>query len=1010
MNAEKEYHIIQVFPRMEAANVRGRSVKSLISRFTDIETGDVLAGKLYILDYRLTPEQLKQFAGDGLSDSIAHTVSIDAPIRSLSHHSYLVIAKLPGVTDDEGASAQRTLFDMFEFQEHLIEENTLERQHVFSQEIFLFTERLTSGELDIIASQFLGNPLIHHFTHGYISAGVKLYVPQVHIVTNETTETVHLPENPEELQRISDVRLLSLNLEEMRTVKSHFDSPDVIARRKSAGLPASPTDCELEVIAQTWSEHCKHKEFNAEIKFTDHSTGRKKRIDSLFNTYIKAATSNVKKQLEEKNNRWLVKVFSDNAGAVRMNSTELFIWKVETHNSPSAIDPYGGAITGILGNNRDPLGTGIGGARLLFNTNVLCFGPPDYGKPLLEGQLHPRRVFEGVRKGIEDGGNKSGIPTVNGGILFDDRFSGKPLVFCGTAGILPDRLNGRESWHKEIFPGDVIVSIGGRVGKDGIHGATFSSRELDESSPQSAVQIGSPITQKLASDFLITAAREGLVRASTDCGAGGLSSAVGELATIPNGAEVELSLVPLKYSGLTPWEIFLSESQERMLLAVDPKNLKPLLEMARAYDVEATAIGAFNDSGMLTVRYKDIPVAFLELDFLHNGVPKKYLEAEWTPPEYNTPKLPLVLDYEEITHKLLSSYAICSRESVIRQYDHEVKGRTVIKPLMGSKRAAPQDAAVLRLSFENYEGVAVANGIMPKFVESDPYHSAAGAFDEAVRQIIAVGGRLPNQSESDSVFWSVNDNFCVPDSVYHAKTNPDGKRKLAQLVLMCEALYDMSTFFCIPMTSGKDSMKNDFKAGSEKISVPPTVLFSAAAKIPDIRKAVTSEFKAPGDLIYQIGHTFQELRDAEFAAALGISGGYPPVVRKELAKNIYLKMMTANELGIIRSAHDLSDGGLLIAVIESCFGNMLGAEIRLSGGSFLKTHETLFAESHSRFVVSIHPRNKQRFESIMQSDAYFLGKVEESPELIVRAEKKKLFADTLNNLYHSWTKGFTEKV
>ena len=537
-----------------------------------------------------------------------------------------------------------------------------------------------------------------------------------------------------------------------------------------------------------------------------------------------------------------------------------------------------------------------------------------------------------MRKGIEDGGNKSGVPTVNGAIVFDARYAGKPLVYCGTGAVLPMQLAGLNSWEKNIEPGDRIVMAGGRVGKDGIHGATFSSIELDEAAPATAVQIGSPITQKLAMDFLLLATRRGLVRCSTDNGAGGLSSSVGELALIPGGAVVELERVPLKYPGLRPWEIFLSESQERFTLAVAPEKLPALLELGREMEVELSDIGHFTDAGVLDVRFGGQPVAALSLEFLHEGVPRKTLLAEWTAPVLTEPTLPVSLDYNDVLLRLLGSPNICSREAVIRQYDHEVKGRTIVKPLMGGTGQAPQDAAVVRFNFESWAGVAVSNGILPRYGDLDAYQMSAGAFDEGVRQIISVGGRLPNLSPRDGIFWSVNDNFCVPDSVYDPVSNPDGKLKLAKLVQMCQALRDACAAYCIPLTSGKDSMKNDFKADGVKISVPPTVLYSMTAKIEDVRQVVTSDFKQAGDVIYLLGETYDELGGSEFYQLDNTLGANVPRVRFEEAKALYVLVGEANEQQLIQSCHDLSDGGFAVALAECTFGrDGLGADLDLGG-------------------------------------------------------------------------------
>ena len=894
--------------------------------------------------------------------------------------------------------------------DYLNKEIDLKIQHIFTQQVYYFEKKLSVDEMQQIATAFLGNPLINHIqTITKINSRFDFipYVPKVEMATDEQVETIVLKNlSDDELIRLSDERILALNLEEMKAIRNYFSNENIKNKRLSMGLTADPTDVELEVFAQTWSEHCKHKEFNALIEYVDLDTGEKKVINSLFKTYIKASTDEVKNHLKANNNHWLVKVFDDNAGIVRATKDKLFVWKVETHNSPSALDPYGGAITGILGVNRDVMGTGIGGAELLFNTNVLCFGPPDYDKKMLKGQLHPKRIMEGVVAGIEDGGNKSGIPTVNGSIIFDERFAGKPLVFCGTGGLMPNNYQDKNTWEKPIDAGDRILMAGGRVGKDGIHGATFSSTEINEKSPMSAVQIGSPITQKKLLDFMIIATRKGLIKSSTDNGAGGLSSSVGELAEIPNGAVVFLDKIPLKYSGLKPWEIFVSESQERMTLVVEPEKETELLELAKNMEVEVTDIGYFTNSGYLDVRFNNRVVNYIDLDFLHKGVPQKKMKAEWKKPDFKEPQNLNITDYNHVLSHLISSLNIRSREDVIRKYDHEVKGKSIVKPLMGERGKSPQDAAVMRIDHNSFEGIAISNGINPKFGDIDAYEMSAGAFDEAIRQIIAVGGELPNLKNNDDIFWTVNDNFCVPDSFYDEKNNPDGKEKLAKLVQMNEALYDMATFFDIPMTSGKDSMKNDFKAEGVKISVPPTILYSMVAKIKDVRKTITSDFKAAGDLIYQIGKTYDELGASELYKLYNELGANVPKVRKEEAKDTYLKMMQANKKNLVESAHDISDGGMLVALTECLIGTEFGADIGLEKLGNLSLNAKLFAESHSRFIVSVKPENKMLFEDIFKDKAFLLGQVSQNKRLIVKDNNHQPIDVSIKEMEASFSIGF----
>ena len=1008
-------HTIQLTLKPDQHDGDGQRVAEAAARHLGLATGRVRSAARYTVRYPLTGTQLHDFATRCLADPVLHDVRLNELTGAAGFATYILVARRPGVTDDEGTSAQNALADL------LNEPLDVHTQHIFSKKLYLLEHDLPEADLRRIAEELLGNKLINWLEVGRVADGIRDYTPRPGGGAEAITEVVSLAGRTDaELVQLSKENIYALNLEEMRAVRDYFAATGAQAERRAAGLPTDPTDCELEIIAQTWSEHCKHKEFAAFINYKNTETGEEKQIDSLFKTYIKDATSEVDRQLRANGNDWLIKVFSDNAGAVRINPDSLFVWKVETHNSPSAIDPYGGAITGILGNNRDPLATGIGGARLLFNTNVLCFGNPEFEGQLLTGQLHPRRILEGVRKGIEDGGNKSGVPTVNGAIVFDDRYAGKPLVYCGTGAVMPMQFAGLDSWEKKIDAGDRIVMAGGRVGKDGIHGATFSSIELDETAPATAVQIGSPITQKLAMDFLLLAARRGLLKCSTDNGAGGLSSSVGELAGISGGAVVELARVPLKYPGLRPWEIFVSESQERFTLVVEPGKMAEIVALSQEMEVELTDIGCFTADGFLDVRFDGAPVARLNMHFLHDGVPRKTLEAEWTGMNEElrmkneelamaavnasllTPQ-PSV-DYTETLLRLLGSLNICSRESVIRQYDHEVKGRTIVKPLMGATGQAPQDAAVVRFNFESWEGVAVSNGILPRYGDLDAYHMSAGSFDEAVRQIVAVGGKLPNLRHGDGIFWSVNDNFCVPDSVYDPATNPDGKQKLAKLVRMCEALRDATAAYCIPLTSGKDSMKNDFKADGVKISVPPTVLYSMTAKMEDVRRAVTSDFKQADDVVYLLGETHDELGGSEFYALHGQLGANVAKVDFAKAKALYVLVGQANDQHLIQSCHDLSDGGLAVALAETTFGYGYGAEIELPAAG-LPLATQLFSESHSRFLATVAPEDVVAFEQLLGDRATRLGRVTADGQLTVRHAGRVVVAANATTLRAAWTNG-----
>jgi len=575
-----------------------------------------------------------------------------------------------------------------------------------------------------------------------------------------------------------------------------------------------------------------------------------------------------------------------------------------------------------------------------------------------------KRVFKGVHRGIQDGANQSGIPDVNGAVIFDARFLGKPLVFCGTGGLMPAYVGGEPTHVKRASPGDCIVMVGGRIGKDGIHGATFSSVELSEVSPSSAVQIGDPITQKKMFDFLLQARDLQLYTCITDNGAGGLSSSVGEMAQLSNGCELHLERAPLKYAGLDPWEILLSESQERMTLAVPPQHVEAFMALAMRRDVEATVLGTFTDTGLFHVLHDGKTVALLEMDFLHNGLPEMRLPAHWQPPRHPEPTFPCPSDLTASLLQMLGRLNICSKEWVIRQYDHEVQGRSVIKPLVGKSNDGPSDAAILRPLLDSLEGVIVANGICPRYSDIDTYHMVACAIDEAIRNVIAVGGSLGHIAGLD--------NFCWPDPVLSPGT-PDGPYKLAQLVRANQALYDYCTAYNVPCISGKDSMKNDYHVGATKISVPPTLLFSVLARMPDVRHAVTMDVKQPGDLVFVLGETRAELGGSEYYALHGAIGNRVPQVEAQRARTLYEALSRAMQSGLVSACHDCSDGGFGITAAEMAFAGGLGMQLDLRAmprePDITRNDTLLYAETASRFVVTVPPQHREAFCEALHSCA-----------------------------------------
>jgi len=962
---------IEIGLKPHLRDARGEKIKRRIIDDLKIPVDSVRTVDVYTIDASLSDEEIEKVATGPFLDPIIQVYSLGKPIGQ-DFDWAIEVGYKPGVTDNVGRTAREAV-------ELLLQRKFKPGEGIYTSVLYFIQGNLARQQAESIATGLLANTLIQRFEIRDRKAwdpavGMGVFVPKVTGKTGVRVEEIDLKVSDEELMKISSGRVLALSLKEMKALQSYARDPRRLAERKEVGLGENLTDCEVEALAQTWSEHCKHKIFNASIEYYDED-GQVRQIDSLFDTYIKGSTEEIRKSMGEKD--WCVSVFKDNAGVMRFNEGWNLVFKVETHNSPSALDPYGGALTGIVGVNRDPFGTGKG-AKLIFNVDTFCFAPPDYDKPLPPRLLHPKRIFDGVREGVEHGGNKSGIPTVNGSIVFDDRYVGKPLVYCGTGGIMPRIIRGEPSHQKKAEAGDLIVMTGGRIGKDGIHGATFSSEELHEESPTSAVQIGDPITQKRMTDFLLRARDEGLYHAITDNGAGGLSSSVGEMARDCNGCRLDLEKAPLKYAGLDPWEILLSEAQERMTLAVPPDKIDRFMELAGRMEVEATILGRFTDSGKFHVLYGGKTVAYLDMDFLHNGYPRMQLRARWEKKIHEEPKWEDPQDLTASLKQILSRYNVCSKESVIRQYDHEVQGGSVLKPLVGAFNDGPGDAAVLRPLLESWEGVAVSSGICPRYSDIDTYHMMACAIDEAIRNNIAVGGNLKHMAGLD--------NFCWCDPVQSEKT-PDGEYKLAQLVRANMALYEYTKAFGVPCISGKDSMKNDYLIGSTKISIPPTVLFSVVSVIPDVRKCVTMEAKRPDDLVYVLGETFPEMGGSEYFASHGLIGNRVPRVHASRAKKLYEALGKAIEAGWVASCHDCSDGGLGVALAETAFAGGWGMEIdlrRVPASGVARNDFLLFSESQSRFVVTVHPDHQKNFEEYLKGNVFArVGRVTAGKEFVV---------------------------
>jgi phosphoribosylformylglycinamidine synthase II len=765
----------------------------------------------------------------------------------------------------------------------------------------------------------------------------------------------------DDLETLSRSQHWALSGQEMRVIQEHFSD-------------RAPTDVEMEILAQTWSEHCKHKIFRAEIDYVDTlEPAQSRKIRGLFKEYIQNPTEKLKKAKP-----WLVSVFSDNAGIVRFFKNVDVCVKVETHNSPSALDPYGGALTGILGVNRDILGTGLG-AKPIANTNVLCFGNPNEIERVPLGLFPPREVLAGVHRGVQDGGNKSGIPTVNGAFVFDESYSGKPLVYCGTVGVMPQEVHGTPSHLKGQRAGDRIVVVGGSVGLDGIHGATSSSLGLDATIPTGMVQIGDPLTQKRVLDFVLRARDLGLYNSITDNGAGGISSSIGEMAVggelNPGGAKIDLSRVPTKYPGLQPWQLMISESQERMTLSVPLQKLDELFRLARSLQVQAVDIGEFTQSGLLEVSYGSQKVAELSLQFLHDGLPQMKLRAQWngprqTPRSKNSLRLPLRPSSGPKEHllKLAAHPSLKSKEAWIRQYDHEVQAATVKKPFEGTHpdaglgKSAPNEGAVIWMGAHgakdqsgqtSMEGLAIGSGICAHYSDLDPYWMGVCAADEAVRNVIVAG--------ADPERIALTDNFCWPDPIISAK-NPDGDQKLAELVRTCMGLERVVMAYQTPLVSGKDSMKNDFYGhyldGSvAKISVLPTLLVTAIAHHPDVQRVVAAHFK-PGQKLYRLGQFW----DAENFDPLAVA-------------HLYRRYFRCVQSGLIQAARDLSEGGLAFAVVEGLLLHRSGIHLKVETSD-------LFSESPGQFVIAVSSEHESELRAVFtDAELQSVGQTDDSAQL-----------------------------
>jgi phosphoribosylformylglycinamidine synthase len=950
-------------------------LRTLQTLFPKARLREAAVVESYTIDAHLSASEVAR-VGALLANPIIEEHSHGAVLAPKSFSVVIEIGFLPGVTDNVGHTVREMIEDATG--------RTFKEGEAVYTSRFVFLTGVTKEEATPMALE-LYNPLIQRAS--VISAtefkkGVHVVAPKVVLHEHSKADTVSLEVSDEELERIGKEGItnadrtrrgpLALSLNALHVIRNYF--------RKEK---RDPTDVELETLAQTWSEHCKHTIFADPLDEVE---------DGIFRHFIRDATYEIIRQKakgkrqkrSERSERspshaarvegdFCVSIFKDNSGAIAFDDDYLVTHKVETHNSPSALDPFGGSVTAIVGVNRDCLGFGLG-AKPIANVYGFCVADPkdeaNYYRDSEKTQplLSNRRILEGIVAGINAGGNQSGIPTPLGFVAVDPSFRAKPLVFGGTVGLIPRKSRGRMSHEKKARPGDYIVMVGGKVGLDGIHGATFSSEALSKGSPATAVQIGDPITQKKFSDAVVREARDqGLYNAITDNGAGGLSSSVGEMARDSGGFVVDLEKVPLKYPGLAPWQIWISESQERMTLSVPKTKWNTLKKIFDRHGVEAWHIGEFTKSGRAQLQWRGELVMDVEMNFLHDGRPveeqrgqpveRKYLEPETSARRGDVSKTLLAL---------LTRPSIAGTSFISQQYDHEVLAMATTKPLIGRGRVNAE-AAVMQPLPRGERGIVLSHGYAPWYSHIDTYAMAAASIDTAVRNAVCSGASLD--------YLAILDNFCWSNS-----TDPT---RLYELKRAAQACYDVAVAYGTPYISGKDSMFNDFRGYKEDgefvhIAALPTLLISTLGVVPDVRKTVTLDLKRSGDLVYVIGETNDELGASEYFTMLSEKEGEETfgntVPRVDLSKNIaaYKALSKAINQGLVSSALGVGRGGLGIAFAKTAIAGKLGIKAdltKLAGGGAGEADSILFSESQGRIVVSVRSAAQKTFEALFKGVA-----------------------------------------
>ncbi len=988
---------LEIALKDELFDAEGSGLCRMIQDYFGWKVGSARVIHVLMFDARLTRDELEAVRKEIFTNPVTQISSFRPLARAADFDWAVWVGFLPGVRDTAGSVALEAIADFL--RRPLDPEDA-----VYTSRLFLLRDApLTRDQVDTVARELLANDIIQQWRiyspeDWDAREGIGWIIPKVELAHTPTVETLTI-ESDEELLRLSDERNLALNPRDVPVIRRYFLRPDVREARKRVGLDL-PTDVELEAISQARSDHCNHNTFRGKFYYRDLDTGETAEIDSLFKTCIEAPTLEIQAQKD-----WVVSVLWDNAGVARFDDQHHYVITGETHNSPSNMEAYGGALTGIVGVYRDPMGTGKG-SRLIAGLYGYCVGPRDYSGQL-KSHLHPRRLLDGVVEGVRDGGNKHGVPTVFGNLFHHPSYLGKCLVFVAAVGIMPRTVAGQPAEQKKPNPGDLIIMAGGRVGKDGIHGVTASSESYSEHTPAGHVQIGDSYTQEKMHDFPLEARDGGLIAFITDNGGGGLSSSVGESAQLAGGAYVELDKVPLKYEGLDVWEIWVSESQERMTVGIRPESLERFMALARRHEVECTVIGRYEDSGKLHLTYKGKTCAYLDLSFFREEFPQWEFEAHWRSPEsrgLTEPVLGEPEDYARLLCDLLASPNLNSREWIQRQYDHEVQGGSAVKFLVGRNRDVPNDAAVLRPVLSSRRGLAVTQTLHPTYGIIDTYHMVAASIDESVRRLLSVGGLL---DEIGGV-----DNFCWPTIQYDPQKNPDGKYKAAQLVRANWALRDLCLAYGIPLLSGKDSMYVDGHLPGpygerHKVSGLPTMQFTATTVVPDVHRCLTMDVKFPGDLLYMIGRTRNELGASEYYEFLGHVGLNVPKVDAERFWSVYRVVEAAVAEGLCASCRAVGRGGLAVHAAMKAFAGSLGLSLELAAipaDEGCSNAALLFSESLGRFLVTVPEDRRSAFEAHMRGlPVACIGRVTEEPLFCVAGrDGRELFKVPIQVLRRSW--------